>query len=62
MPQSILTRTPVTAAIHPDLLERLLTALHPVRFTNESTLFHMGIEHAKAEFRDILTFHLNKPT
>ena len=55
-----LTRSPITI-IHPELLEKLMTALHPVRHTENSTLFHMGVETAKSEFRDILTWHLNEP-
>lgn len=56
-----LTRQPVTATIHPDLLEKLMTALHPQRFDGDSTLFHMGVEQAKTDFRDILIYHLNDP-
>ncbi len=56
-----LTRKPVTAAIHPDLLEKLMTALHPAPFGPDSTLYHMGVEQAKSDFRTILTWHLNEP-
>lgn len=56
-----LTRQPVTATIHPELLKKLMTALHPLRFDEDSTLFHMGREQAKTDFRDILMHHLNDP-
>ncbi len=60
-PYPTLSRAPVTATIHPDLLKKLLTALHPVEFNDESTLFHMGVEQAKTDFRRILEYHLNAP-
>jgi len=56
-----LTRLNITAAIHPDLLRKLNTALHPINFSEASTLYHMGYEQAKADFKVILNHHLNEP-
>jgi len=56
-----LTRHTITAAIHPELLRKLNTALHPINFNEESTLYHMGYEQAKADFKVILNHHLNEP-
>ncbi len=56
-----LTRKPFTATINPDLLDRMNTAMSPVHFTEESTLYHMGYEQAKVDFKAILNHHLNVP-
>lgn len=55
-----LTRMAVTGTIHPELLDKLNMALQPCGFSEDSTLYHMGVEQAKADFRYILNFHLNK--
>jgi len=57
-----LTRQPVTAAIHPELLDRLNQALTPVDFTEDSTLYNVGYEQAKTDFKRLLNYHLNRPT
>jgi hypothetical protein len=51
----------ITGTIHPNLLEKMNIALHPVDFNRDSTVYHMGYEQAKRDIKIILNAHLNLP-
>lgn len=61
IPYPTLSAKRVTVTIHPELLEKLLTALHPRSFTDEQTLYHMGYRQAQDDFKEVLTYHVNAP-
>ena len=57
-----LTRQPVTAAIHPELLAKLMINLHPIPFDRNSTLYDLGWRACQENFAFLLNYHLNPVT